>query len=64
MSVYSTLDITREDGLKLLLKGIMDISDQELEDLLLAMYGSKILHNFRVVIDYEGSERPYQGFFF
>jgi len=55
MGVLSTMEITREDALKELKKAASrfdEMSDVELEDLMVAFYAEKTMHNFSIVKDF------------
>jgi len=56
MGVISTMEITREDALKELKKAASrfdEMSDVELEDLMVAFYAEKTMHNFSIVNGYD-----------
>jgi len=57
MGIYSTIDITREDAISLIMKGIEESSDDELADALFDLYGNKTLNNYFIVSSYEESEQ-------
>lgn len=71
MGVYSTLDITREDAIRLIIMRLRAhdcslCSDEELSQALFAICGDRVLHNFIIVSpeDYEKSENPYRPEYF
>jgi len=56
VGAYSTLNITREDAMKLILSKVVGAPDGVLEDLLYSLYSDRLLYNYRIVSEYEGDE--------
>lgn len=48
MGIYSTEDVTREETLKRIYAHLEEASNQELADVLFAMFAEKTLNNYRV----------------
>lgn len=60
MSIYSTLSITREDAIVLIMKNLSSLTDNELADACQTVWGEKHLHNFSIVTSYESDDWPYK----
>lgn len=54
MSIYSTMDITREDALREIERNLRNATDEQVEDMLFAMTRDWNSYNFRIVANYEG----------
>lgn len=54
MGAYSTMEITRQDAISVILQNLHTASDEEISDMLFELVGRKNLHNFKIVADYNG----------
>ncbi len=52
MGACSTIEITKEDAIKLITDNLNRASDSELEDLCYTLWGEKRLRNFSIVNEY------------
>ena len=65
MGVYSTMEIKRKDAFRVLREAVAAhhgsslITDEELEDMLFALFGDRVLHNFSIA-DEPNPERAYR----
>lgn len=53
MSAYSTMNITRDDAISLIMSRLLGASDEKVEDMLLELVGRDWLNNFSIVRQYE-----------
>ena len=53
MGYLSTCEITAEDALEYIKRGISNLTNEEMEDLLCSLYSDKLYLNFRIVSEYD-----------
>lgn len=62
MSAYSTLNITREDAISLIMSDLINADDDKLADMAFEAWGRENLRNFIIVRSYDSlNEENFRG---
>lgn len=60
MGIYSTIDITRRDAISKIKEGLDKATDDEVAEILFALYKKKKLYNYNIVSSYEDPNRSFR----